>query len=49
MKLTDRRTGVALLLLLIFVVFLFTGILRKEWLYVYKNGKLLCLSCIGIE
>ncbi|WP_457569842.1 CD1871A family CXXC motif-containing protein [Desulfurobacterium sp.] len=45
----DRKTGAALLLLLLFISFIFVGLSHKEWLYVYKNGRLLCLSCIGIE
>ncbi|WP_456437147.1 CD1871A family CXXC motif-containing protein [Desulfurobacterium sp.] len=45
----DRKTGAALLLLIMFLSFVFIGLSRKEWLYVYKNGRLLCLSCIGIE
>ncbi|WP_158025383.1 hypothetical protein [Desulfurobacterium indicum] len=45
----DRKTGAAMLLLLLFISFIFIGLFQKEWLYVYKNGRLLCLSCIGIE
>jgi len=45
----DKKTGAALLLLILSFTFIFIGFKNRQWWYVYKNGKILCLSCIGIE
>ncbi|MCX7942229.1 MAG: hypothetical protein ABDH25_06620 [Dictyoglomaceae bacterium] len=37
------------IILLLSLVFILTGIILEDQLYIFKNATILCLSCIGIQ
>jgi len=37
------------ILILIFLIFTIHGFMQEEYIEVFKNAALLCLSCIGIQ
>ncbi|HPP16236.1 MAG: hypothetical protein WBH76_02640 [Dictyoglomaceae bacterium] len=37
------------ILILIFLIFTIHGFMREEYIEVFRNATLLCLSCIGIQ
>jgi len=43
------RKKVALAVLLISLLSIAFGFSRGEWRAIYNNGKILCLTCIGIK
>lgn len=44
-----KRIILRILIIILVGMFIYIGLLRNEFIEVFKNSTLLCLSCIGIQ
>ncbi len=40
---------IKIIILIFSLFFIFLGLIKADYLYIFKNAALLCLSCIGIQ